>query len=938
MPGSDSAKSETPPARGGRDGLRANNATVSESTHRLVAAIPVCVFLAVLVVFTAFSRFMHGQEDERIQLGTGLTADDVKYRLERYIAMRLSLLEHIRDDWSKGAIAGEPAFHVHAADLRQYFTGIVAINWVDAGGVIRWVEPEAGNRQAKGRDLSENEVAGPVLDAARRTGRLHASPPLDLYQGGRGFAAYAPIVRDGEVRGFINAAFRHTPLIRECLAGDVARRHYYSITDGEEHIHSWTDDSDLDGLPFAETRHIQVADRSWTVTLRPTRVQVAAARTWADELALVLGVLAAFGLASVSYRLARSRALLRTSRERYRNVVDDTPAMICRYLPDGTITFVNLAYARSVGMQPRDLIGASYFERLPDEQRASIRAALDALGAETPSRVHELEIDAEPHGRSWQQWIDRALFDESGGVAEFQSVGLDVTAMRRVQNELRRSEERFRTIFNAVADGILLFDQRGELRDVNERACGMFGMGRDELLGRGVDALSSAGAAGIREWLGHTATHGHFAFSDWNVHNADGSRWQAELELRRTTIAGAPRIVAVVRDVTARTQLAEQLRQSQKMEAMGTLAGGIAHDFNNILTAIMGHAELARMTIDSSSAEARSMEGIVAACEQATGVTRSLLTFSRRGETPRIGVDLATLVRDTLRLLRPLLPGAIEIKSEISTREAMWVDADTSQIQQVLMNLALNARDAMPNGGSLYVSVTCESTYDSAKAARDWSEDAVVTVRDTGVGMSEEVLSRVLEPFFTTKTRERGTGLGMSVVHGIVSSHGGALEIDSVEGEGTTIRVVLPRRDAPVAIEPKQEVPAPRSPNVRARAMVVEDNAQVRRLLSSVLARHGFRVDEEQNGATALEHYMERGLAWDLIVLDIDLPGMTGTECLQRIRESGDDLPAILISGNPEFAPDADAHGDVRFLQKPFTMREFAAAATEMASARMAAS
>ncbi len=905
--------------------------------RRILAIAPLTVFVGVFAVFAALASVLRAHEAERITLGTEWAAERVAYRLDEYFKTRLGMLRHIRDDWGDARAPNEGAFRRHASALREFLPEIVAINWIDANGVIRWLEPERANLAAKGRNLHSNAIAGPVLERARLTGRLQVTPPLELYQGGYGFAVYVPIERDDDAVGYVNGVFRYGRVMRDQLAGGVARSHYIQISDGAKSLHLWSDRTDTAGKSFAVTRHVRFASRDWSVTLWPTAVQIAAARGFSDEIALVLGLLVAAVLASVSYRLARGRALLRTSRERYRNVVDDTPALICRYLPGGTITFVNIAYARSVGKTPRDLIGTSYFDGLASDGRSDSSDALPSLDREHPSRVHERIVRASTGATLWQQWIDRALFDETGAVAEIQSVGLDVTEIRRAQDDLRRSEERFRTIFNSVADGILLFDDRGDLEDVNERACALFGLGRGELLGRGLEVLEALGGAELREGLESASTHGHFALSEWKARRADGSTWQADIELRRTTIAGSPRIVAVVRDTTARAQLAEQLRQAQKMESMGTLAGGIAHDFNNILTAIMGHAELARVTVEDGAPAAQSLEGIVAACEQATGVTRSLLTFSRRGEAPRMVVDMATTVRDTLQLLRPLLPGAIEVTSAIETNEALWVDADTTQVQQVLMNLALNARDAMPDGGSLRVTLSTESTYDSDKAARRWAEDVVIEFRDTGSGMSEEVRRRVVEPFFTTKARERGTGLGMSVVHGIVKRHGGTLEIDSQEGVGTTVRVRLPRREAPTEMEAvaAHEVTAPRP--CGARALVVEDNAQVCHLLASVLRQHGFRVDEQHNGATALGVYTEQGSVWDLVVLDVDLPGMTGTECLRRIRESGDDVPAIVVSGNQGFAPDTESSRATRFLQKPFTMREFAAAATDMVAAGVGA-
>jgi two-component system cell cycle sensor histidine kinase/response regulator CckA len=374
-----------------------------------------------------------------------------------------------------------------------------------------------------------------------------------------------------------------------------------------------------------------------------------------------------------------------------------------------------------------------------------------------------------------------------------------------------------------------------------------------------------------------------------------------------------------VRDISARRQLEEQLRQAQKMEAMGTLAGGIAHDFNNLLTAIIGHAELARLNIDEGTLEGRSIDGIVAACRQATGLTRSLLTFSRRTGARRDVVDIAQVARDTLVLLRPLLPAAIRISTEVDHSRPLWVDSDPAQIQQVLMNLTLNARDAMPSGGDLRLTVL-----------RDANEDVLLEVTDTGTGMSDDVRRRITEPFFTTKTRERGTGLGMSVVHGIVTEHRGELEIESVEGEGTTVRVRLrgcePPPEARITTIDTDSVLAP----LLSRVLLVEDNTHVCALLAKVLASNGYGVHTETDGVAALAAYRNQCRDLDLLILDVDLPGMSGTECLSAIRESGGMQPAIVMSGNPDLGIPPEAFGNTRFLQKPFSMERVITTAGEL--------
>ena len=759
-------------------------------------AVPTTVFALIVTAFALFWRSSEQHETDTMRMRTSVSADQVAIRLEDHLGVRLDLLEHIRGAWRAGRVEDESAFREHAAEVQTYLDGIVAINWVDGDGVIRWVTPQTGNESAINRDVTTHSVAAPTLEGARLSAEVHLTRPLDLYQGGRGFAAYLSLEQDGQNAGFINAAFRIAPLVNGCLAQDVSKNFYYAISDGDAPLYQWTRDTDRAGLEFAQHRAVEVGDRVWRLSIWPTGALVAQHGVWSDEATLAFGIFMAFGLALMSLRVVRQ------------------------------------------------------------------------------------------------------------------------------QEERRDSEERFRTIFNSVEDGILLFKNDGTILDANDRACALFRAERDTLREGDLAALQGIDAELLGQRVERASLESEASSSQWHLQRADGSAWNAEIEFIATIIAGETGVVAVVRDVSERQQLEEQLRQAQKMEAMGTLAGGIAHDFNNILTAISGHAELAGMTISAKTAERRSIDGILSACRQATGLTRSLLTFSRRSTPHRSAVDLVQVVRDTLVLLRPLLPAAVLVSAEIDPKCPLWIQGDAAQLQQVLLNLALNARDAMPDGGALQI-----GTYRDEHDA----DTIVLEVSDTGSGMSERVKRRITEPFFTTKTRERGTGLGMSVVHGIVTDHHGTLEIESVLGEGTSIHVRLPEGAPPreAAITTAPDCASGVAP-LLSRVLLVEDNRHVSKLLASVFAANGYGVHIESDGLAALAAFKRQSHDLDLLVLDVDLPGMSGTNCLRAIRESGGHQPALLISGNPELAAHPEEFGNTRFLEKPFSMERLITVASEL--------
>jgi two-component system cell cycle sensor histidine kinase/response regulator CckA len=277
------------------------------------------------------------------------------------------------------------------------------------------------------------------------------------------------------------------------------------------------------------------------------------------------------------------------------------------------------------------------------------------------------------------------------------------------------------------------------------------------------------------------------------------------------------------------------------------------------------------------------------------------------------------VLTDTLVLLRPLLPASVLVSADFDRTRPLWIAGDPSQIQQVLMNLTLNARDAMPGGGVLQIDVRNEP-----------NGDVYFEVTDTGTGMTDEVCRRITEPFFTTKTRERGTGLGMSVVHGIVTGHKGTLDIRSAIGQGTTVSVRLPGSTPPPEARILTLGVATGIAPLLARVLLVEDNKHVRKLLAAVLASNGYGVHAESDGLAALDAYHAQTNDLDLLLFDVDLPGMNGTDCLRAIRKSGGMQPALLVSGTPEFAVDPDEYGNTRFLQKPFSMERFVTVAGEL--------
>jgi nitrogen-specific signal transduction histidine kinase/ActR/RegA family two-component response regulator len=374
--------------------------------------------------------------------------------------------------------------------------------------------------------------------------------------------------------------------------------------------------------------------------------------------------------------------------------------------------------------------------------------------------------------------------------------------------------------------------------------------------------------------------------------------------------------------------LQEQLNQAQKMEAVGQLAAGVAHDFNNLITLILAHAGQARAQTGQTPEVAAALEVVENAARQATEVTRALMTFSSGIPARKERMDLRDVLQDSVRMLARTLPASIEMAADCC-EQPQWVLADPTQLHQVVLNLALNARDAMPTGGRLTLRVEPASTDDlrtlpdGLDACADWVR---LLVRDTGVGIPRDLVPRVFEPFFTTKPRGQGTGLGLPVVHGIIREHRGHIRILSEPGTGTEFCVLLPAHVAP---EPKAPQPTPVTPACVDGALVLlaEDNTPLRRVMTSVLQNQGFRVIQAVDGEAVLAAFGQHGSDLRALILDLDLPRLSGWSCLRRIRCAGCRTPAILITATPDTQWNARQDPDTQLLRKPFRMEELAAAA-----------
>jgi PAS domain S-box-containing protein len=636
----------------------------------------------------------------------------------------------------------------------------------------------------------------------------------------------------------------------------------------------------------------------------------------------------------------RAEEALRRSESFLAGVVDNVPDMVfVKDARDLRFVLVNRAEEALLGRSREELIhGTDLGPSTPAEVEffeAADRKVLETgqimdIPEERLTTIHGLRI---LHTRKIP------IFDEGGRPRHLLGISEDITDRKAADDALLKSEERYRHIIETITDylfSVVVSDGRAVSTSHGPGCVAVTGYTSQEM------------ADDTNLWLSMVVPEDREQVVDQScrlmagesvgaiehrILRKDGAlRWVRNTLVPRFDSSG--RLVAydgLVQDVTERRALQEQLLQAQKMEGIGRLAGGIAHDFNNLLTAILGYVEMARLDLPADlpvdHALKSDLDEIGTAGDRAASLTRQLLAFASKQIVAPVRLDLSALVADILRMLRPLLGENIVIETVLESGIGT-IEADPGMIQQLLVNLSVNARDAMPDGGRLIIETAAEvvtEAYAAAHPGAGAGSYVCLSVTDTGCGMSEEVRAHLFEPFFTTKERGKGTGLGLATCHGIVRQLGGHIRVFSEEGSGTTFRIFLPRTDGPASVLPARAAGSP-APTGTETVLVVEDEAIVRRLAVLGLRAQGYTVIEASSGAEALEIVGRVANQLDLVVSDVVMPGISGPELVKRLAVVAPGVRCLLVSGHAEAAvlPDGLTGIGASFLPKPFTPERLA--------------
>ena len=629
-------------------------------------------------------------------------------------------------------------------------------------------------------------------------------------------------------------------------------------------------------------------------------------------------------------KILHQLSTIRRAEQKFRGIFENAIEGIYQSTPKGRILSANPAFARILGYESAEELmarvtdmGGQHWVDPKDRHRL-----LEALGSGKALSSFEARMKKKDGQRIWMLVNVRPVFDDTGKLRLLEGMVQDITHRMAAEAELRRLS----TAVEQVAESIMIFNSQNRIDYVNPAFELTTGFSRNEVMGKPPDLLAAdRGSRAAYQEIRRTVASGRV----WTgrIFNQRKNRALLIMETAVSPIKGrSGRFmgwVAVGRDVTEKVRFENQLRQSQKMEAIGTLAGGIAHDFNNILGVIIGCSELAMDQIPKNSRARADMEHVLDAGLRAKSLVSQILTFSRQGESEQKPLLLAPFVKEVAKFLRATLPASLEIRLTLEPGNHVAL-TDPTQMQQVMLNLLTNSAHAMePDGGVIEIVLSrVELGPDKDVGPSDLKPGPYVSlkVKDAGCGIDKKDIHRIFDPFFTTKPVGKGTGLGLSVVHGIVQNHGGAVEVHSEKGKGTTVRVLLPSLEHPDIRVSAGSAALP--PEGDEEILLVEDETVLGRIIQRLLTGLGYKVTAFDHPVRALEYFTDHPRRFDLALLDYNMPEINGIEFAGQLGKQRPGLGIILYTGGgiEPLRPKAAKVGIHTILNKPLERIQLATA------------
>jgi two-component system cell cycle sensor histidine kinase/response regulator CckA len=610
----------------------------------------------------------------------------------------------------------------------------------------------------------------------------------------------------------------------------------------------------------------------------------------------------------------------REAEQRSQRIVES--AMVGLWTLDATnkTTFMNARMARILGVGLEEALRMPLAEFFAEEDRPIIAQRLEQRRSGV-SGAYEQKFRKGDGSVGWLAIEASPICDANGRVDGVLGIVTDITERRRTEDALRASEVRYRLMFDNSPLPKWMYDAETlQFMDVNEAAIRDYGYSRDEFLERTIkDIRPREDVPALLEAEREASKAPRFGV--WRLTKKSGEIILVEITKHTFTLEDRVCRIAVSKDVTERLRLEEQLRQSQKMEAVGRLAGGVAHDFNNVLSVILSYGEMLLADMKPGEPMRGDVEEIHKAGKRASDLTRQLLMFSRQQVLEPKVLDLNEVLASMDKMLQRIVGADVDLVALLTPTPGR-VRADRSSMEQVIMNLVVNARDAMPRGGKLTMetgNVALDEAYAQIHLGVKPGPHVMLAVTDTGTGIDKATLARIFEPFFTTKESGKGTGLGLSTVFGIVQQSGGNIWVYSEPGKGTTFKVYLPRVDAPVEVTGASQPPS----TLRGieTILLVEDDDQVRSVARGILRRNGYHVIEARNAGEALLHSEKHPGIIHLLLSDVVMPQMSGPELAKRLARARPDMKILCMSGytDDSIVRHGVIESQIAFLQKPLT-------------------
>jgi two-component system cell cycle sensor histidine kinase/response regulator CckA len=851
---------------------------------------------------------------------------------------------------------------------------------------IHSLEPPELAPAALGFDLASDPVRREAVLASLETRRMAATAPVRLLERPElplGFQVFQPVydrpvgggASERSLLGLVVGSYSFEKLVSAALRDFNLTGINFTVFDGtprgslkavykyESGVLAAADQADAARPSVVPGRlnfdlTFDLAGRRWWLLFYPSDEYLLQYRTWVPTGVLAGGLLISVlvgayfwlvaGRAGRVERLVRKRTMelseinRRLQQEivqrkfavdqlrKLSHAVEQSPCAVLVINTDAVVEYANPKYTEMTGYSSAETLGTRFRpftgEDLPVVEFERLKESL-SHGREWRG---ELQCIRQTGGLIWVSISCSPIHAEDGKLTHFVVVQEDITARKETEERLRQGEERYRLLAEHSTDMISKITAQGQFVYVSPACAALSGYAPAELIGRCLfDLVPAPDQGDVRQTLERVLADQQRATLSFPLHKKDGATVWVEMAVQALPRRGKtePReLVALTRDISQRRQLQEQFLQAQKMEVVGRLAGGMAHDFNNMLTAIFGFVQIMLRKMTADDPLRSYLHEIQVTGERAAHIIKQLLTFSRKRvyQTQQLKVD------ETLSHLEKLLRSTLgeDIELVMDLKSGATIEADPNHLSQVVSNLAVNARDAMPRGGRF----TIRSR--SAKFAREAARRppqlkpgnyVVISVVDTGCGMNDEICRRAFEPFFTTKGVGKGTGLGLSTVYGIITQCGGEIEIHSKENQGTEFRMYLPEVAAPA--EPARKPERSEVPGGQESILVVEDDPVVRRISTGVLRELGYRVIEAQHGLEALEVCQNANGSFDLIFTDVVMPHLGGPELVERLQSQNRSFKVLFTSGfNEHPAVERSRRvGNIFFLEKPFTEEQLGA-------------